>query len=86
MRSLASWAIAEASALSWDILPYSPSLYWVPAEQVDEVCLDLRGLALDFAAGLDTAGQDECRKIRLRLEAAGARQGSWSNRSGRGTA
>ena len=76
MCELARWATVGCTELTWEVLPYSPALYWEEAQKADEVCVEFRGLIVDPSFGFAKAAQDECRKVRRRLEAAGVQQGS----------
>lgn len=67
----------ESAAIRWEFLPFSPSLYWAPADDADEVSLFVLGMADDYARGVGPAEDAEVRALRRRLEALGVCEGRW---------
>lgn len=72
-----------SAAMRWELLPFSPSLYWAPADDADEVSLFVLGMADDYARGVGPAEDADVRALRQRLEALGVCEGRWRKPSRR---
>jgi hypothetical protein len=83
LERVADFAIADSGgALKWVRIPFSPALYWAPAERLDEVALLLTGFADDYARGALAETEAALRDVRRRLESVGVCEGRWRDGSG----